>query len=224
VKAPGKGNDKGKVEGLVKYARANFMTPIPVAASFEAFNALLSERCRARQSEHAARHAETIGARLAADIATMRELPAVPLEPYEKRVARVSSTALVRYRGNDYLTPTAYGVQEAMVKGFVEEVVILCRGEEIAQHGRCYGQGVFVYDSLHYLALLEMKPNALHQAAAVSEVNRFIWPGPDLRAVSRDEPERFEYGLLPPSLFRQIRERFMAAAAAQRVSIVPRDE
>ena len=25
---PGKGNDKGKVEGLVKYARANFMTPI----------------------------------------------------------------------------------------------------------------------------------------------------------------------------------------------------
>src|SRR5665213_4149030 len=221
---PGKGNDKGKVEGLVKYARANFMTPIPVAASFEAFNALLSERCRARQSEHAARHAETIGARLAADIATMRELPAVPLEPYEKRVARVSSTALVRYRGNDYLTPTAYGVQEAMVKGFVEEVVILCRGEEIAQHGRCYGQGVFVYDSLHYLALLEMKPNAIHKAAAVSEVNRFIWPGPDLRAVSRDEPERFEYGLLPPSLFRQIRERFMAAAAAQRVSIVPRDE
>ena len=26
---PGKGNDKGKVEGLVKYARANFMTPKP---------------------------------------------------------------------------------------------------------------------------------------------------------------------------------------------------
>ena len=27
---PGKGNDKGKVEGLVKYARSNFMTPAPV--------------------------------------------------------------------------------------------------------------------------------------------------------------------------------------------------
>ena len=26
---PGKGNDKGKVEGLVKYVRANFMTPVP---------------------------------------------------------------------------------------------------------------------------------------------------------------------------------------------------
>lgn len=60
--------------------------------------------------------------------------------------------------------------------------------------------------------------------ALVSEVNRFAWPGPDLRAISREEPERFEYGLLPPSLFRQIRERFLAAAAAQRVQIVPRTE
>jgi hypothetical protein len=39
----------------------------------------------------------------------------------------------------------------------------------------------------------------------VSEVNRFVWPGPDLRPVSRSEPDRFEYGPLPPSLFRQIR-------------------
>ena len=60
--------------------------------------------------------------------------------------------------------------------------------------------------------------------ALVSEVNRFIWPGPDLRPVSREEPERFEYGLLPPSFFRQIRERFLAAAATQRLQIVPRTE
>ena len=162
---PGKGNDKGKVEGLVKYARANFMTPIPVAASFEAFNAMLNERCDARQSEHAGRHAETIGERLAADLATIRELPPTPLEPCEKRAARVSSTALVRYRGNDYSVPTAYGFQDVMVKGFVAEVVILCRGEAIARHPRSYGQGVFVFDPLHYLALIETKPNALDQAA-----------------------------------------------------------
>ena len=47
---PGKGNDKGKVEGLVKFSRANFMVPIPHAASFDALNAYLEERCRARQS------------------------------------------------------------------------------------------------------------------------------------------------------------------------------
>ena len=168
---PGKGNDKGKVEGLVKYARANFMTPVPTAASFEALNVLLAARCRARQDEHAGRHATTIGERLVADLEALRALPAVPLEPCEKRAARVSSTALVRYRCNDYSVPTAYGFQEVLVKGFVDEVAILYAGREIARHPRHYGEGVFVADPLHYLALIETKPNALDQAAALQGWN-----------------------------------------------------
>jgi transposase len=166
---PGKGNDKGKVEGLVKYARANFMVPIPEAASFDDLNATLAMRCRARQGEHAGRHAETIGARLVADIAALCDLPAVPLEPCEKRAARVSSTALVRYRCNDYSVPTRYGFQEVMVKGFVDAVVILCGGKIVARHPRSYAEGAFVADPLHYLALIEMKPNALDQAAALQD-------------------------------------------------------
>ncbi len=50
-------------------------------------------------------------------------LPTVPLEPCEKRAARVSSMAFVRYRANDYSVPTTYAFQEVLVKGFVEEVV-----------------------------------------------------------------------------------------------------
>jgi transposase len=38
---PGKGNDKGKVEGLVGDARRNFMVPVPVFADFDALNAEL---------------------------------------------------------------------------------------------------------------------------------------------------------------------------------------
>jgi transposase len=164
---PGKGNDKGKVEGLVKFARSNFMTPVPVAASHDDLNTLLAERCRLRQSERAGRHAETIGERLVADLATLRSLPGVALEPCETTTARVSSTALVRYRGNDYSVPTAHGFQPVLVKGFVETVLILCEGEPVARHARSYGHGEFVYDPLHYLALLETKPGALDQAAAL---------------------------------------------------------
>ena len=166
---PGKGNDKGKVEGLVKFSRSNFMVPIPVAESFDALNAMLAGRCRGRQTERAGRHAETIGERLTADVVLLRPLPAAPFEPCEKRIARVSSTALVRYRGNDYSVPTAYGFQAVLVKGFVAEVVILCDGAQIARHSRSYGQGMFVYDPLHYLALIETKPGALDQAAALQD-------------------------------------------------------
>ena len=164
---PGKGNDKGKVEGLVKFSRANFMVPIPVAASYEELNAMLAARCRARQGDRAGQQAETIGERLMADTAALRPLPATPLEPCEKRAGRVSSTALVRYRTNDYSVPTRFGFQDVIVKGFVDEVVILCGGKEIARHPRSYAEGAFIADPLHYLALIEIKPNALDQAAAL---------------------------------------------------------
>jgi mRNA-degrading endonuclease toxin of MazEF toxin-antitoxin module len=57
----------------------------------------------------------------------------------------------------------------------------------------------------------------------VSEVNRFVWPGPDLGAVPPAGSGRFDYGHLPPGLFRSIRERFLACAKAQRLRIVRRD-
>ena len=46
---PGKGNDKGKVEGLVGYARRNFFVPIPRFDSWDALNADLACQCRARR-------------------------------------------------------------------------------------------------------------------------------------------------------------------------------
>jgi transposase len=162
---PGKGNDKGKVEGLVKFMRLNYLTPIPHAPTIDALNARLVERCLARQSERAGRHEQTIGERLAADKAASRELPATPFEACQKVATKVSSQALVRYRVNDYSVPTRYGYRDVLVKGFVDEVVIFCEGVEIARHERSYGYGDFVFEPRHYLALLEQKPGALDQAA-----------------------------------------------------------
>ena len=42
---------------------------------------------------------------------------------------------------------------------------IACGGEIIATHPRSYGKAEFVFNPLHYLALLEYKANALNQAA-----------------------------------------------------------
>jgi len=46
---PGKGNDKGKGGGLVGYVRRNFMTPLPVAESFDAFDARFLDACMKRR-------------------------------------------------------------------------------------------------------------------------------------------------------------------------------
>ncbi len=48
---PGKGNDKGAVEGLAGFARRNFMVPLPRFASREEFNLRLEEQCHSRQGD-----------------------------------------------------------------------------------------------------------------------------------------------------------------------------
>src|SRR5882672_4599284 len=46
---PGKGNDKGKVEGLVGYARRNLMVPLPRVRTIDEFNVRLLAGCDKRQ-------------------------------------------------------------------------------------------------------------------------------------------------------------------------------
>jgi transposase len=166
---PGKGNDKGKVEGLVGYARRNFLVPIPVFESFGALNVHLLGCCRKRMGDRLRGHGETIGGRLARDLATLTKPPLPP--PYdacEKLITTVSSLSLVRYRRNDYSVPTSFGHREVVVRGYVHEVVISCGAEVIARHPRSYERDDFVFDPLHYLALIEQKINALDQAAPLT--------------------------------------------------------
>jgi transposase len=165
---PAKGNDKGKVEGLVGYARRNFMVPISRASSWEELNTRLEAECRKRRGRRLRGHTETIGERFERDRAAMLPLPAAPYEACEKISARVSSLSLVRYRTNDYSVPTQYGHRQVWVMGYVHEVVIACASEVLARHKRSYEREAVVFDPLHYLALLEQKTRALDQAAPLA--------------------------------------------------------
>ncbi len=163
---PARGNDKGKVEGMVGFARRTFMVPIPSAPDIETLNATLLERCRDRLAA-VLRGADgaSIGARQEVDRAAFMELPATPFDACHKRPGRVSSLSLVRYRNTDYSVPVAYAHRDVMIKAYVDEIVIEAGAEEIARHKRSYDAEDFVFDPLHYLDLLERKVNALDQAA-----------------------------------------------------------
>lgn len=177
---PGKGNDKGNVEGLVGYSRRNFMVPIPRFATWDELNAYLEEQCRLRQNDRLRGESETIGERLQRDLAAMRELPATPFEACDQASLQVSSQSLVRYKTNDYSVPVAFGHQDVWVRGYVGEVVIGCRGEIIARHPRLYEREDVSFDPLHYLPLIERKLNALDQAAPLQG-----WELPDVFATLR---------------------------------------
>jgi len=142
--------------------------PVPVFASFAALNAHLVECCRRRMDDRLRGHSETIGERLEADLAAFQKPLPPPYDACEKVGTTVSSLSLVRYRRNDYSVPTTYGHREVLVRGYVHEVVIACGAEVIARHPRSYEREDFVFEPLHYLALIESKINALDQAAPLA--------------------------------------------------------
>ena len=177
---PGKGNDKGKVEGLVGYTRRNFLVPIPSFESFDTLNAYLERRCLERMDARLRGHSESIGQRMGRDLDSLLPLPPVAFDACEKQAGRVSSLSLVRYRTNDYSVPVAYGHRDVIVRGYVDRVVISCGSEVIAKHPRAYERDDFVFDPIHYLPLLERKAGALDQAAPLQG-----WELPDEFAALR---------------------------------------
>ena len=107
---PGKGNDKGKVEGLVGYARRNFFVPAPRCSSYAELNERLRSECLRQRERKLRGHSETISARLEHDLAVMLPLPPVTYEACAKVTTRVTSLSLVRFDRNDYSVPTALAI------------------------------------------------------------------------------------------------------------------
>jgi hypothetical protein len=157
--APGKGNDKGNVEGW------SAMPPQlhgadPAVCDMGGVQPWLEEQCRKRQRDRLRGESETIGERLQRDLAAMRHCRFAPFDACDQASGRVSSQSLVRYKTNDYSVPVAYGHQDVWVRGYVDEVVIGCRGEIIARHPAAAAREDVVFDPVHYLPLIEQKINA----------------------------------------------------------------
>ena len=55
-----------------------------------------------------------------------------------------------------------------------------------------------------------------------SELNRFVWPGPDLRPVARQKPGQFTYGILPRPFLLRVFEHLTALRVRRRPVVVMR--
>ena len=58
----------------------------------------------------------------------------------------------------------------------------------------------------------------------LSEANRFVWPGPDLRPLRGADVASIAYGMLPYRLMEDIRMKFIAHIKARRAKLVSRTE
>ena len=160
----GRANEKGVVEGVVKFARLNFFVPVPRVRDLEELNGQLAEMCREDLKRRLRGKMGTKAERLKEDQAAFLALPAGAFDACRKQPTRANSLSLVRFDDNDYSVPVAYAHHEILVKGYVDRVVLCHKERVVAQHGRSWGKEGIFFDYRHYLPLLERKPGSLDHA------------------------------------------------------------
>jgi transposase len=163
-------NEKGIVEGSVKYARLNFMVPVPQVKDYEELNRLLYTGCQS-DMDRILRGKRSLSKKQLLDEDRMAGI-ALPDDTFDYRRSAstfASSESLVRYDTNDYSVPVSYAHHQTTVKASVHFIEIYQQDRLIAKHQRCWERERQIFDPMHYLELLERKPGSLDHARPLEE-------------------------------------------------------
>jgi transposase len=163
------GNEKGLVEGLVGYARRNFLVPIPRVDSMEELNNILKARCEKYLSHRIQGKTATVGELLRTEKKALYSLPSYRFDPARRAESKVSPYSTVRFDTNNYSVPVKYCGKHVAIRAMPEQVEIYFEGTRIASHQRCFLRHQSIYRMEHYLPLLEQKGRAIFQARPVRD-------------------------------------------------------
>jgi len=172
---PHQAHEKGLVEGLVGYARRNWLTPPPECSSWEALNEYLLEKCRAEGDRRLRGMECTIGEALALERSHLLPLPPRPYPCCVVCPVQPNGFGLVTYQTNRYSVPANHVHEPLWLHAFVDRIEISNGRQVLAVHPRCYGREQDILNPLHYLPLLEQRPGAWEQARPIREWQQ-RWP------------------------------------------------
>ena len=166
---PGAGHEKGGVEGLVGFARRNFLVPVPEADSFDEINEHLSQQCRAYGQHTISGQDKTVDALFAEERAHLLVLPQVPFANELIISAKADKYSTVIVDKNRYSVPTRLAGRTLRVICRVDTMEIFNGGKRVAQHRREFANNKWQLDPDHYLELLRQRPLAFHSARPIRD-------------------------------------------------------
>ena len=164
--APARGNEKGRVERLIRFVRESFFRARRFADLAD-LNAQVDAWCRTRAGERPCPEdpRRTVAEVFAEERAHLLELPDNPF-PCEERVeVHVGKTPYVRFDGNDYSVPHRYVSRTLVVSATVHTVRVLDADAVLATHRRSFDRGQQIEDPAHIEALeREKRSGRTHRA------------------------------------------------------------
>ena len=180
----GCGHEKGGMEGLVGYARRNFLVPVPVVDSLEELNEKLLEDCIRYGDHRIAGREDTVRVLFEREKEQLLTLPAVPFNNVRLLEGKVDHYGTIMADKNHYSVPSRYRRMKVRGELSIDHVDLFYDGKRISHHERAFGNNKWLLDPDHYLDILQRKPGAFDTARVIRQW-RPRWPEDLERLLSR---------------------------------------
>lgn len=172
----GQGHEKGGVEGLVGYARRNYMVPVPEADTLEQLNEKLLAAFLSYGGHRIAGREHTVNELYEKEKKHLIALPAVPFGNLQTAIGKVNKYSTILVDKNRYSVPTVYAYCKASVVLHVDRVEVFYGNKNIASHDRLFSNNKWSLKPGHYLELIQQRPQAFYSARPIRQW-RNSWPG-----------------------------------------------
>lgn len=172
---PGSGHEKGGVEGLVGFARRNYMVPVPTATCLDDLNEKMLQRCISYGVHKMTGREQSVDEFYEREIGHLLPLPSTPYSLSIPHEARVDKYATVIVDRNRYSVPCRYVGQKLRVLLHVELVEIYAGGKKLAEHERLFGNCKWSLIPDHYLEIIQQRPMSFNSARPIRQW-RERWP------------------------------------------------
>ena len=163
--APGKGNEKGLIENLIKYVKNNYFLPRLEFFDYENLNAYLIKKCRTRLEKGQYKRELWTKRLLRENFMQLKDI----YQYARIKEAKVDTYQLIHLERNRYSVPTRYVGKRVQINIYPFKITITYKGELIAEHERLFGRNKEHLDPYHYLSLLRKKTRAYEQAKVISD-------------------------------------------------------
>jgi transposase len=172
---PGEGHEKGGVEGLVGYARRNYMVPVPQAENLEELNTKLLQECQAYGGHRISGKGDSVNKMHEQEKSCLLDLPDMEYSNIQTANGKSDKYSTVIIDKNRYSVPTEYAYLKIRAVLKVDKVDLYYGSKKIAEHNRLYDVNKWSLKAFHYLELIGQRPRAFANARPIKQWKE-SWP------------------------------------------------
>lgn len=172
---PASGHEKGGVEGLVGFARRNYMVPVPEAASIDELNERILKQCLAYGSHTMAGREHSVDTLYEEEKQFLLPCPESAYSNVQTHDGRADKYATVMVDKNRYSIPWRYTGQKLKIILHVDQVEIFASTKRLAVHERLFANNKWSLNPEHYLELIQRRPISFDSARPIRQWRKH-WP------------------------------------------------